>query len=300
MVVGVLARLSPCIVLLSSLGLGACDPEPAPSRVELDDVQRVLTEQVCARMFSCPCSQGTSFASIDECEEQAGLFQDQLDSIPMREQYQGLGLQYDPACLGKLVDFAAQLGCASDFEAPNADQCVRPCNYWVGTQQVGQSCEVQGSGVTDCAQGLRCQGGTCTDPCDPANDPARAQLGEDCWNVGCMEGLWCEPQEGICELRPAEDEPCPDGVCAEGLDCQPVDATDPASELRCRGPQGLGALCSGHAQCISGNCPAGVCEARPRAGEACAGVCGDGLDCVDQMCVRADAVVCYADTPFVG
>ncbi len=315
--------------LLLGSGLG-CDVQPTEARtVELDQVEQALSTELCDRVFSCNCIQGTRYPDLATCQASAAELAMELAALP--EQYPAADLTYDPGCMGGLVDLLVELDC--DPEAPDFDEqeCVQPCHYFYGERQVGQTCQISGNGVTDCAQGLRCSGSECINPCAEDPMPLGAQQGEDCLPGDCVENLYCDlgsetcrllPQVGesclegqqrcgtdlvcaaetnTCLALPQADEPCLDGFrCAEELFCEQVDFSDPMSELHCFAPRSLAEPCRGHAQCANNYCPAGFCELRPQQGEACpAGVCDDGLDCVDAVCAPASAAICWASIPGV-
>ena len=124
--------------------------------------------------------------------------------------------------------------------------------------------------------------------------------GESCQSTGCAEGLLCNFDDDLCQTPPTVGELCVGGFgCAEDLFCEAVDFDDLMSERRCFGPQKRGAACRGHSQCESSYCPAGFCELQPLEGEACAGVCASGLDCVESICQPADAAICWASMPYI-
>lgn len=287
------------LFVLALVGSMACDvreQEQEPRAVELHQVEAALSAEICDRMFSCRCDQWRSYDQIDECEQDAAMVALELEMVP--ERYSGMTLSYDPACMGELIDVYAEVGCSPTIPAEQS-HCVPPCHYYHGTKQVGQACELYGIGVSDCAQGLRCSGDVCTNPC--ANELPDEELpgeGEVCLGNACAGELVCNFEDDRCIALPRAGEPCQPGFgCAEDLFCEALDLSDPMSERQCFEPQEFAAPCRGHAQCQSGYCPAGFCEHRPREGEACAGLCETGLDCVDQVCQLADAAICGAYMP---
>ena len=98
----------------------------------------------------------------------------------------------------------------------------------------------------------------------------------------------------------------------------PTNPMDP--DPRCEPLGKLAEGCMGHADCESGYCPAGFCAGVPGAGGDCRGTeicaeglwcvddvcgeahergaacetsCGGGLDCIEGVCVGANAAACY-------
>ncbi len=318
------------LCVLSLMVSWACDVEEIePRGVELEEIEAVLSQELCARVSSCRCEQGQRYPDPESCEADARMLAEWIEALP--SEFPTAELTYDPTCLGATVDAYVALGC--DAELPESessedeDQCTPPCHYYYGTRLVGQSCEIRGTYVTDCAKGLRCSSNLeCFDPCAEEPAPTGVKEGGDCYVGDCVEGLFCdlatetcqslpvagEPchQEercadellcdfdtGLCRALPLAGEPCFGSRCAEELFCE-MDFADPNGESLCYAPQPLAAPCRGHAQCDSGYCPAGACDVPPAEGEACsADVCGDGLDCVDAVCVLADSALCWVEVP---
>ncbi|MEM9454616.1 MAG: hypothetical protein AAGF11_10585 [Myxococcota bacterium] len=289
------------LITLVLAGLMACDvEEQEPRMVELEQVEAVLSAELCDRMFSCRCEQGRSYDTLTTCEQSAATMARELESIP--QHHPGMELTYDPACVGTIVDTLAEVGCSPTIPAEDPQTCVSPCHYYHGVRSVGQPCEIHGIGVSDCAQGLRCSGGACVDPCeDELPDQLLPGAGEACRDGACAGDLLCNFETERCIALPQAGEPCLGGFnCAEGLFCEAIDPSDPMSERQCFAPQQLAAPCRGHGQCQSGYCPVGFCEVRPGEGEACtADVCAAGFDCIDQVCRPADAAICWAYLPGV-
>lgn len=315
------------LCVLSWLGSLACDVEEIePRAVELEEIEAVLSEELCNRVLSCRCGQGRHYRDPESCEEDARVLAEQIEALP--SEFPTADLTYDPTCLGATVDAYVELGCDAEVPEPEMSEeeaCTPPCHYFYGTRLVGQSCEIRGSDVTDCAQGLLCTSGNeCVNPCAEEPPPTGVKEGGDCFVGDCVDGLYCDLATETCLSLPLAGEPCYERRCAEDLLCefdtglcrgQPVagercfasqcpgdlfcetDFGDPNGEQLCYAPQPLAAPCRGHSQCDSGYCPAGVCDVPPSAGEQCSGVCGEGLDCVATVCAKADSAICWIEVP---
>lgn len=284
---------------LGLVGAMACEAESEPSAVELDQVESALSSAICDRVFSCRCDQGRRYDRIEMCEQDAAQLALELETLP--DQFPGLELTYDAACMGTIIDAYADIGCSPTLPAEDEDACTPPCHYYHGSQQPGQLCEIYGVGVSDCAQGLQCFGGECVDPCDALPDDLLPGEGDACSDEECAGDLVCDFETDRCTALPRAGEPCLWGsVCVEGLFCDAVDPNDPMSERQCFAPRPLAEPCRGHVQCQSGYCPAAYCERPPGNGDACtAEICDKGLDCVDEVCQPADAAICWAYLPGV-
>jgi hypothetical protein len=88
------------------------------------------------------------------------------------------------------------------------------CGTCVPTVAAGQPCN------GPCATGLVCQQGNCAPP------PPPGDVGENCVDRSCKNGLQCDPVKDTCAVTPAEGEECVDphtGVelgCAAPFFCQ--------------------------------------------------------------------------------
>jgi hypothetical protein len=129
-------------------------------------------------------------------------------------------------------------------------------------------------------------------------------------------GLYCKgAPAGVCDRIVARDlgEPCDDSegrsgsVCKGGFSTHYCDQSSPkSSEWKCAARPTLGQSCSASAPCNSttGTCLASgdggaVCGTYPLQGEACLGVCAEGLTCKRSSkdspagtCVDATAAAC--------
>jgi hypothetical protein len=290
----------------------------------IDDAVDALDEAYCERLNACDCNEEWQ-PTQQECRDQIAA---QIDA--WQQDGEANGLEYDGSCLGAVLDALDELGCeaAEDGDDDDEPQCVAQCRPYHGRAAVGGLCHSYGQ-FDDCAQGLRCQietcdgeddcTGTCRDPC------ARAEVGENCDELQCVEGAQCDYQtqrcrsladEGescsnfacredlVCDFEndrcvvlPSVGDSCFQGACAEGAFCV-ADPADPTMGT-CTAPGELDEACMGHRQCESGYCPAGFCRELPGKGEECFGTCADGLACEFEAetskCVEAPAAVCNSN-----
>jgi len=300
----------------------SCDANDEPTEVALADAEDAFDEAFCDRLRTCDCDPDSNL-SVDECRE---WVDGRIESL----RFLGEGLLYDPSCLGEVIDRLDDRGCGQNPENDDDDdECVAPCHPFHGDRRLGQSCTSVGDGMSDCRQGLVCTFVNCQDEFECSEecvDPcARADAGESCQSTQCRDGLACDWSDNTCRTPPGAGDPCRDTLdCAEGTTCNwdanqcvtrptagepclfgqcaedhfcETDPVDPTIQT-CRAPADDGEPCRGHAQCKSGNCPAGYCLALPGRGDPCAGPCADGLDCdfETQVCVEAAPAVC-SDRP---
>lgn len=287
--------------------------EDAPRQVQESEVADAFADELCGPMFSCGCADQTRYASRDDCRQQA-----QEGFARLRSE--ASGLVYDPLCYGEMLDALDDLGCGPPPEQPG-DECLSPCSPYHGDRPEGASCERVFAGLSDCARGLSCNGGICTDPCrrggsgDPcgaagcrdglwcdqgASPPtcrSSAGEGESCAARPCAESLWCDRDVDLCRLLPGPGEACAFGSCRDGAFCV---TNDPDTGPVCQPLGALGDPCMGHLQCSSGYCPTGHCAALPGEGESCAGtlVCADGLSCREDVCAPPRPAVCTLSLPW--
>lgn len=265
----------------------SCDGPPR--EVAIEDAPEEVAASYCGQMFDCSCELGQRYGDRAQCEQNIhGLMEE------LRRAGEEAGLIYDPRCLGAYLEEIDDAGCSASLS--RSEECRPPCNPYHGSKQVGQPCSWFGASLTDCAQGLRCEG-ECVDPCGA--DASLAQLGEPCRQRACAADLLCDFETWVCEPLPGPGEPCPEQQCASGSFCDQADPNDPSARS-CVAIRDDGEPCSGHTQCKSGYCPSGYCDQLPREGESCRGTlaCAEGLDCSDDVCVPADAAICWADPPY--
>jgi hypothetical protein len=314
---GVLAATS-CDRLLDD------DDHDEPSKLAIADAPAAFDAAYCERIVDCGCD-AIYLPTPSECRTDLRQRLQELQAAGEENQ-----LIYDPTCLAADVDWLDALDCGwVGDDDDHDDECVRPCAPYYGDRMAGQSCRTFGAGASNCAQGLSCDDrnycdtGDCSFVC---HDPcARADVGQHCREMPCVDGAACDydadrciaaPGPGepcseygcsddavcnydtnMCVALPVSGEPCVQGECAEDLFCA-NDPNDPAVQI-CMGRLANGEECTGHLQCESHNCPAGHCEPRPGEGEACAGVCDTGLECdsASEVCVRTEPAVCSIE-PF--
>jgi hypothetical protein len=91
----------------------------------------------------------------------------------------------------------------------------------------------------------------------------------------CAYGLACAGEPGICKHAPKLGEACPDLICAElGTYC--------SSSGTCTALGLAGTACTNSSTCsvfYPCNTVSGQCEANPKLGEHCTGLCSDGSFC---------------------
>ena len=264
---------------LFAAALASC--EEKSYEVAAEDAAAEVSQAYCGAMFSCHCD-GRRYDAESECRTQTAGEIEQLLAVG-----QGSGLEYDPTCLGEVLRLLDEHTC--DPYWPDGDGCEPPCNVFFGDRGLGQPCEYVGS-FSNCAQGLRCQGQVCADPCDREGPAGK---GQSCENRACDEGLWCDFEDWTCRPLPDVGQPCANTQCRDGLFC---DRVDPSATLTgvCAAPMDDGRAGRGHVECKSLHCPVGACEPMPGRDEACpAGVCAYGLQCTDGVCTTASAAVCW-------
>jgi hypothetical protein len=233
--------------------VSACDADDDRTEVPIEEAADRIVDAFCKRHFGCNCDY-THYDSDLECSSAATGWVERL-----RTQGESHGLEYRPGCIGGWLDRIAEAGCRPPAEEEQ-QTCVRPCAPYVGDRDRGEPCEFLGDGVSQCAAGLVCSGGSCEDPCEGWTPDVRVGAGGSCAERTCADDLVC------------------DGT-----------RTCVAPELTADGEP-----CTGHGECRSGYCPAAFCAPMPKLGESCrgAGVCAEGLDCHDDICEPAEAEVC--------
>lgn len=304
----------------------SCDrgEDDEPTILPIGEAVDALDDAYCQRVVDCGCDEEWQ-PTPAECREQM-----ETSIAAWREDGESHGLVYDGSCLGTMVDQLDDLGCdpPGDGNDEDAPDCVRPCNIYHGTARAGEACHRYDT-FGDCAQGLECSveicdaedcTGTCRDPCRRAEIGERCDdvqcvegatcdyttgrcrslgdEGDGCFDFGCREGLACDFENDRCVTLPSAGEPCFQGQCAEDFFCV-TDPVDPTIQT-CNAPGELDDPCMGHRQCESGYCPAGFCKELPGDGETCFGTCADGYSCsgvVDEMtvCEKAAPAVCQGN-----
>src|SRR5688572_6129008 len=186
------------LVSACSVGLAACDSAEDPPRdVPIESIEAEVIDVICNALSACDCDPMRSFyPSSAQCRETTNALADQI-----RLSRDELGLTWDSACLGVVLDRIDDAGCDGTLGESEEDECAPPCYYLHGDLQAGDPCSFSDQFVSDCAQGLLCQQGQCAAPCDTNND-AFAGNGEECIERPCQEGLLCNYEVGRCELLP--------------------------------------------------------------------------------------------------
>lgn len=294
-----LQRATGCLALFTlGLGLGACKEE----KTEVTGFVDGFSRRVCDAVVECDCEYpgGTNY---DHCLQQLGVGGSTLAELNQVE-----GLRFNSECADRQISEISRLECGVFMPDPDAE-CERPCKVWLGPMTKGATC-TSVNGFDNCHQGLTCDNGVCTDPCE---EPDLPKVTEPCApQFGCEEGAWCNdvaapllpvcaelPGDGqaclgqeqgyacnidlmcdltdldapVCMSLPGEGEECPVGTCAEDLYCDVA-----AAPAVCTALPGLGDLCP-QGLCAAPNlCDGGLCtEPRPQ-------VCGfysgvpEGLD----------------------
>jgi hypothetical protein len=235
---------------------------------------------LCEHVFSCGCTPG--YLTVEGCVTSYD-FNIQL--------YMGLaaqwGLEYDGSCLESYAQEVIAGGCATPDEL---QETCSSCSSVHGSVAEGQPCTQYNDEISDCAQGLECEG-ICYDPCE-AYGP-----GEVCGNddqgtfATCQPGLYCDYATHLCEALPLPGEPCNTGDgCVSGHFCD--DQTDPMNPV-CAPRRAAGEPCTND-ECADGlvcGQTDSVCREPPGPGEPCNySACADGNWCdYDDMTCKARA-----------
>jgi hypothetical protein len=266
--------------------LHACTAGPGREDVA---VQRLET-QLCEKALECECP------VVGEPIECGGW------PPPEHYDYEGLDrrtLAFDPACVERWTSWLDTLSC----EAPMPPRYGDLCPLYHGTLRAGDPCEETVFSETECGRGLLCIAGLC-------RDPQRTALGgpsEPCDVGRCDDGLQCidsvcarlpgpgEPCRGsqcdadsrcagqLCVALPGPGQPCPNGDCRADAFC----GFDPSTGIaECLHAGDVGEPCRGHRECVSKNCPAGVCDDPPEVGDPCSDrlPCGPNQACLEGVC----------------
>ncbi|MEM7158526.1 MAG: hypothetical protein AAF799_37145 [Myxococcota bacterium] len=266
------------IALMGVVVVG-CEASEIPD-IPLEDAEVELRAAVCDRVIECGC-RDVQYANIEECHED-------VDEL-VTELYANVDtLEYNPSCMGYIVQRFLDLGCSPDADRPTFND--PPCWLLNGDKQAGDSCNHIRQAATECAPGLYCRAGICTDVALIDTPPVQAALGEPCPDRWCEGGSYCNANS-ICQRLPTVGEPCWSRECYNAR-CESVE-----DEWVCVPRIAEGEQCRGHSQCATGYCPAGFCLPRPKLGEECFNVCVEGLVCSDNVCVPPNGAVCEARLP---
>lgn len=235
-------------------------------------LQRLLT-RLCEKQAECGC--GPLYDDLygkepAECGDQAfSGYESDFDAG------NGRTLAFDPSCVERWTSWVDELSC---LETP-LPSYAELCPLYHGTLREGEACERDRDLLeTTCDRGLFCVAETCRDP----RRTSFGAEGEPC-DIGgiCDHGLGCD--DSLCRRVPGVGERCDDGECQPGAYC----SFDPnTGESLCLRAGEVGGPCSGHGQCVSGNCPAGYCEDPAGAGDPCGSQlpCGPDTFCRGGQC----------------
>jgi hypothetical protein len=164
---------------------------------------------------------------------------------------------FDPQCLDRAMEILRAAECDSDL---SRFWFELPCALYHGTANVGDACMPGSPVYNPCLQGLVCIDQRCEPAHVAATPDLRPGVGESCVETAeCNASAWCD--------LAAMDGPI------------------------CRARGAVGDACMGHAQCLTGYCPAGFCDERPGEGEPCGAnqICGEGLECITDRCARTSS-----------
>lgn len=263
---------------------------------------------ICDLVYDCACeSTMEPTASRNECvaaiEESTKLAQEQAKVD---------GLTFDGECAEKGLNSIDDLAC--DYPDLVEDPaCKRPCKLYYGPEGKGSSCTGSMSGYDNCKQGLSCDGGICTNPCDEVDYP---NIGEECFAGMCEEGGYCL-YTGVgfptCQALPTNGQACTEAgnECADDHFCDT--ATDPANPT-CTSEPGIGEACpAGQCRGLGIVCDSftdplmPVCASLPGQGQTCLGgfQCEFGMECdtmtdpANPVCQRAEALICSSWSPLI-
>jgi hypothetical protein len=274
----------------------ACVAGPGREDVALQQ----LRTRMCEKARECGCAP----SSTDDTAECGGWppivpdpgFDDDFDPASSRA-----FLAFDPACVERWTSFVDALSC----EVPTQPSYDELCPLYHGTLREGDACFVVSLVESDCDRGLYCIAGICRDPSRTAfgrvDEPCdrgglcdeglvcldalchrRPGAGEPCLSYNCNDESYCDA--GFCEALPGPGERCDTtGQCLPGSFCR-FDPVDGVSVCQATGD--VGDPCTGHRQCLSGNCPAGFCEEPADVGDPCGSQlpCGPDLLCDAGQC----------------
>lgn len=196
-------------------------------------------------------------------------------------------LTYDEECFDTIEAGIDDASCAWP---PDDDRhpCHDHCQVFHGDRELGESCKRFDDLVSNCAQGLLCDGDRCVSPCERLTGLA---IGEICRDPitfedldRCADGLTCIGETGRCAQAPAAGEACLGGQCDTDSYCDYY--TGPGEVCRARVAAGSNcenAECQAGLFCSYNETPTGfsaTCRARGQEGEPCFEAdCADGLQC---------------------
>jgi hypothetical protein len=175
------------------------------------------------------------------------------------------GVVFDEQCARDMEAWFRRASCGDDVTT------MPVCRLTHGTTPEGLFCEEE----EECGRGLSCLGNECRDPAQVAPLTVGSQCDDE--GLSCAAGSQCIEER--CQMLPAAGQPCLDGDCAFGNTCDGIEGI-------CVALGQEGEPCTGHAQCVSYNCPRGFCAPIGQTGSECEAdiQCAPGLRCVDALC----------------
>jgi hypothetical protein len=264
-------------------------------------VQRLDT-RLCEKALECGCPPGFDAFGMPLESECGGWEAGETDAEPGY----ATDLAFDPTCVERWVEWLDERPCDATALPSYTDFCP----LYHGTLREGEACGQYFFSLrqTECERSLYCLAGQCRDPRrtafgmqgQPCDLGDRCDDGLTCFDAvclrlpgpgePCLSGYLCSPDarcsDIVCVALPDVGERCDSGDCRTGSFCSFDSATGTST---CRLLGDAGDLCSGHRQCASSYCPAGVCEPPAEAGAPCGSQlpCGPGLACVADRCQAA-------------
>lgn len=286
------------MVVVASTALGCPAEDVDHERAEQRARAELLVTQHCESVAECECSKTESSAGCEPTLTETWSARIQAGS--------NRGLTYDEACFDTIEAGIEDARCGW----PPGDQrnpCHDHCQIFHGNRNEGQSCTRFDDLVSDCEQGLLCDGDRCVAPCSRLSGLPE---GATCLDVDtftpldrCADGLTCISGSGTCRKAPAAGEQCFEGECDPDSYC---DFDDGAAQSLCRTRVGAGGDCDFAPCAIGFECTyiegsngsyEAQCRAEATEGMPCFEVgCVDGLDCsANGLCVApvGEGQSCY-------
>ena len=233
------------------------------------EVGRQVAEHLCPVQRGCDCDERLL---IEDCEAT-------VEREIARHEHEAIesGLVFDAECLDAFLAHIDEIASCISIDQWSSPPSPQECSVYSGTVEIGGPCTNYEfyPPMTDCQQGLVCQGGKCRN----VNEPEILQEGEPCqegWvSLGeCAEGLACDTLDtDTCILY----EPLPmfpighecrhSAECEPGSYCRPMDGVgDPSDQMPgvCTAYTPAGEACSLFYEC-DWWCEDGVCQYPPTA-----------------------------------
>ncbi len=297
------------------LALAAC----GSSSISLSDLGDELNRRSCQGQVNCGAYPDLQ-TCLDAQSDPGGIDQLQVSVNAGRVKYDG-----DKAgeCLDALT---SQMTCESFVnygESPTPEACNQ---VFTGTVAAGGECYDSAECADNGTCNLSCNTGECCAGTCVAGDPAPAlaNLGEDCSNTECNEGLWCKTDStnntSACAELGGEGAACSgfsgcgadlacDGLFGDGTCVRPAkpgETCDPqqgfgllscarddnycdTTDTTCKQKVAVGQACdTQQSNCVNyAYCDAGTCTERPVENEACVTdgpSCLGALECTNSVC----------------